>query len=75
MVTGIRHFLTVRLFQVKFDLCLLKWISDPPLWAKSRKMVLLGNLETVKLYIPCCIYYGTVVTDSLQAPYMIIWCM
>ena len=42
---------------------ILKRILETAVWVKSRKMVVLGNLETVKLYMSVCIFYGTVVTE------------
>ena len=62
--TGDTHFCTLRLFRVKFDPYLFRWIIDLPVWVKSRTMVVLGNFETVKLYSVCfvCILCGTVVT-------------
>ena len=64
LCTGATDFCTLRLFRVKFDPYLFRWIIDLPVWVKSRKIVVLGNLETVKLYKVCfvCILCGTVVT-------------
>lgn len=51
--TGATDCCTLRLFVVISDPYVFKWISEPPDWVKSREFVVLGNLETVKLYMPC----------------------
>lgn len=56
-------FCTVRLFLIIFKPYLLLLILNQLVWATSRKMGDLNNLETLKLHMSCVYFCRTVVIE------------